>query len=182
MAFALYRKSNNEVMKWSAIQQFLEADPIYYGVAVDPVTPDGTEVRDRSGAEPGPMRQLGFAKIYVPGTNTMRNATQGEIDGFEVGTQTDRKGQDLELAQGYFDETNRFTSPVIRKILKALVKMIVNEHNTMAARFNALRAEMLAASNLADLKARVTANTQNFPVRTLGQAKTALLRELQPGD
>lgn len=182
MAFALYRKSSNEVLKWSGTQQFSEADSVYFGVAIDPVTPDGTEVRDRSGPEPGPLRQLGFAKIYVPGTNTIHNATQLEIDGFAAFDLGDRQAQDKELAQGYFDEASRFTSPVIRKILKALVKLIVNEHNTMAARFNELRAEMLAASNLADLKARIGANTQDFPVRTLVQAKNALLNELQPND
>ena len=84
MTTALYRLSSNEVIKISVKnQQFAERDTAFWGVLTDPTTPDGTNVRNESTDPPGPLRELGFAKIAEPGLNNVRNATQLEIDTFE---------------------------------------------------------------------------------------------------
>jgi hypothetical protein len=182
MASCLYRKSSNEALKWHLTQLFSDADPIYFGVAIDPLTPDGTTVRDTTIDPPGPRRVLGQAKIYVPGSNTIQNATQVEIDGWAAFETSDQNNQDTELAAGMLNKATRFSNKTVRKAFAAMLKRIVSENNLMATQWNAFRAEVVAANNLGDLKTRVANNTNDAPIRTIIQARAALLGDLDPND
>ena len=162
MSTALYRISSNEVLKVSLKDQaFSDRDTAVFGVLTDPTTPDGTDVRDQSGAESGPLRVLGFAKIAEPGGNNVRNATQPEIDGFAASQIDDDNQLDADQAADLGDTHAQF-----RKVFKSILKGIVRENNIMSARFNELRAEMIAASSFADQQTRVTNNTSDAPTRT----------------
>lgn len=182
MASCLYRKSSNEVLKWHLTQPFNDADFTYFGVAIDPLTPNGTTVRDTTIDPPGPRRALGQAKVYVPGSNTIQNATQGEIDSWAAFEVSDQNDQDLELAQGMLDNTARFSNKTIRKAFTALLKRIIAENNTMATQWNFFRAEVASANSLSALKSGVANNTSDAPIRTIAQAKTALMNDLDPND
>ena len=128
MATVLYRKNGDEVLKISLRDQpFTEADTTYFGVLTNPSFPDGTDTRERlPDGNLGPARQLGFAKIAIPGTNTVRNATQAEIDAWAAAEQEDEDLQDAADADSLF-----MTHPQFRKVLKALVKLLVAEINTL---------------------------------------------------
>jgi len=174
----LYRISSNEVIKISTRGQlFSDRDTTFWGVLTDPSLPDGNEVRDNSSSPPGPLRVLGFAKFAVVGTNTVRNATQTEIDGFAAPETDDDNQQDADRAADLGD-----THPQFRRTFKAVLKGIVRENNIMAGRYNALRAEMLAATSLSDLQTRVTNNTQDAPTRTNQQAFDAVRTDVDKAD
>lgn len=64
-----------------------------------------------------------------------------------------------------------------RKIV-ALVGLILDEFNTHAARQSVLVAQILAASSLADLKTRVTANVNPIPQRTRAQLIGAIKNKI----
>jgi hypothetical protein len=122
----------------------------------------------------GPLRQFGFAKIAVG--STVRNATQAEIDGFAGLEATDEAAMDAADAA-----TEIQTHPRQRKVFKALVKRIIAENNLQATWVNDFAAQVAAASNLADLKSRVS-SLGTLPTRTLQQALTALLNDISPND
>lgn len=118
MATALYRINGGEVLKISPRNQpFAERDPAFWGVLVDPLLPDGTDVRAKldDGLQ-GPLRVLGLAKIALAGSNTVRNATQPEIDGFAVAEQADEAAMDAEDARRFFDH------PRFGKVFDALLE------------------------------------------------------------
>lgn len=179
MATALYRLSSNEVLKISSKNQmFGDRDSAYYGVLVAPSLPDGATVREAfPGGTFGPFRVLGYAKIAEPGINTVRNATQGEIDGFAGAEAADEAALDATEAQRLLQ-----TDPTFRKAMKALVKRIVAENNNQSTEWNALRAEIAAATSFADMKTRIAASTADLPIRTLPQALTALVNDVSASD
>jgi len=163
---ALYRKSSNEVIKISLKgQPFTDADSQFWGVLTDPLLPDGNEVRDGSTELLGPLRVLGFAKYADVSLNTVRNATQTEIDTCQSLQDDDENQQDANHAADMGD-----AHPQFRKLIKSILKGIVRENNILANRYNEMRAEMLAASSLANLQNRVQNNTSDAPVRTNQQA------------
>ncbi len=176
MATAQYRVSSNEVIKISIPNQIFIEDT-FWGVLTDPILTDGNQVRDVSGPDVGPLRVLGFAKIAVPGTNTIRNATQVEIDSFQAFEDADDNIKDRDRA-GELGTLH----PRWRKLVKAILKAAVRENNIMANRYNELRAEMLAASSLNNLQTRILNNTQNVPTRTNEQAYDAISDDVNEND
>ncbi len=90
---------------------------------------------------------------------------------------TDEALQDASSAGTLIDIHPRW-----RKVFKALLKRIIAENNANAAQWNAFRAEVAGSTSLASLKAGVAANTSDLPTRTLAQAVSALLGDLDPGD
>lgn len=123
---AFYRLRTGEVIAVArkrtdgTIQDWLSRDPtlvMYFGQAVDPFTPDGDNVVDRSQAQLGPPWQLGFAKYYDVRTNTVRNATQAEIDTYGGGEDEDEKDRDVDGAKEFMK-----THPQHRKMIQALFK------------------------------------------------------------
>lgn len=120
---ALYRISTGEVLKISFNgQTFSDRDQTYYGVLTDPSRPDGNDATDASGN----FRVLNFAKFAVVATNTVRNATQGEIDAFSTGETTDQNAQDATQASSLLQ-----THPQLRKAFKAICQLVVDELNIL---------------------------------------------------
>lgn len=124
---ALYRITTNEVVKISLSgQPFSDRNATYWGVLTDPVLPDGNQVRQVINGGFGPLRTLGFAKFAVVGSNTVRNATQPEINAFSTGETTDANAMDASEASNICN-----THPRFRKAIKAIVKLTVDELNIL---------------------------------------------------
>lgn len=176
---ALYRVSSLEVVKISVVGQlFADRDQARWGVLTDPALPDGRDTREVNGdGTLGPLRALGFSKVAVLGSNTVRNATGPEIATFAPAQAADEAAQDVAEAGRMLTAHPRF-----RRLLKAMLKRIIAENNAQAAQWNAFRAQVSAASSLSDLKTRVANNTTDIPTRTLAQAVTALQGDLSPND
>lgn len=178
MATALYRISSGECIKISQKDQpFSDRDVTYWGVLTDPTLPDGTDTHDLSGAEPGVLRVLGWSKIAVPGSNTVRNALQVEIDTFATAELDDEGQQDADQAADLAE-----THPRFRRLVRSMLRGIVRENNIMAERFNTLRAEILAATSLSNLQSRIETNTQDAPIRTNQQAFDAIRTDVTKDD
>lgn len=178
MTTALYRLSSNEVLKISLRgQAFSERNTAIFGVLTDPAVPNGTEIREEINGVFGSVRILGFSKIAVSGTNTVRNATAGEIATFAAAETADENTLDADAVARWID-----THPRYRKIFKALLKRIIAENNQAAVQWNLLRVQIGAATNLSNLQSRVAANTADLPQRTLAQAVTALFGDISSGD
>lgn len=178
MTTALYRISSSEVLKISPLDQpFDDRDTVFFGVLVDPATPDGTDVRDMSGPVPGPLRVLGLAKHADVGANIARNSTQAEIDTYAPAELDDNNQQDADRAADYGDTHLQW-----RKLIKSILKGVVRENNIMATRYNELRAQVLAATSLADFQTRVQNNTSDAPTRTNQQAFDAIRNDVSKND
>lgn len=67
------------------------------------------------------------------------------------------------------------------KVLRALAAVLVDEINILRGWLVSFKAEVAAATNLADLKTRV-AGLPNTPDRTLAQAKTAVANKISSGN
>jgi hypothetical protein len=191
---ALYRINGGEVIKLrDTVQTFQPlVDTGLWAVLTDPTTPDGLDVRDESGDESGPLKELGFAKIAEPlvGPNgNVRNATAGEITAFIAAETVD--GNDLDAAQA---SQMADIDPVLRKIFKALLKQLIAEIfegsnvkvHEMIAQWEQHKADIASASNLGALKT----STAALPVVaadlkttvTLAQAVTKLKADILPDD
>lgn len=94
---ALIRRRSGEVLKIARpnvkglLQGFADADPTMFITRTDDdglSLVDGFDVRERlPNGDLGSMRQLGFGKILVG--NEIRNASQGELNGFGAEEQLD---------------------------------------------------------------------------------------------
>lgn len=176
---ALYRLRSGEVGKISLKgQPFSDRNPAYWGVVTDPILPDGSVVRvSLPDGTLGPMRVLGVAKHYVGIGQEIRNATQAEIDTYAAAAAEDEQRQDADRVGQLFE-----THPQWRKVFKALIKRILAVTNAHAKQHNALRAQIAAATNLANLQQRVAANTADLPTPTLAQALVALRSDISKDD
>jgi len=125
---------------------FGNIDSRFYGVCTDPLTPDG--------------KDLAIPKIYVSASNTVRNATPDEIANFLVAEEADAILLARYQAESYAEE-----HPVTRKVMRALVQIMVNEINFLRSGIRQLHPSQAA----------------NFPDRTLEQAKTAMLNIISGG-
>lgn len=118
----LYRISSGEVCDISVSDsQFLEFDATYFGVLTDPPFPDGNEWRTPQGT-----RGLGYTKINDNGT--VRNATQQEIDGFDLYVESDENARIAENAKSLMQN-----DPKYRRIFIALIKELVDQLNVLRA-------------------------------------------------
>jgi len=194
MATALYRKNGGEGIKWSAINQpFSEADSNFFGVLTDPLTPDGTDTREPLPLVPGqarygPRRQLGWAKIAIPATNTWRNATQAEIDLFD-----DAEGQD-EQALDAVDARRGFERhPMLARVMWSLIRMLVNNSNQQNARINLITSQwasmktiMASGATVAQMRTQIAALpaiAANLPdTRTAISVAQAIRDDIQDAD
>jgi hypothetical protein len=132
----LYRKNGGEVMGVSSeADSYANVDATYYGVATDPGTPDGAS--------------LDPAKIWDD--PNVRNATAPEIAAFSAAEAVDTNLQDRQKAKDLLD-----SQPQMRKVLRSLVEVIIDEINTLRA-----------LHSLGD--------------RTLTQAKTEILNKIDAG-
>jgi len=182
----LYRISSGEVVKISTKgQTFSDRDTTYWGVLTDPNLPDGTKVFDPADVGLTP-RALDFAKIW-DGTD-VRNATQAELDGFAAPETDDENTQDAAAADDFLQ-----THPRFRKIFKAMLKRIIAENNTQAAKTNDLivaqwnqfKTDVASSANLGQLQTAVAALPTiagDLPTRTLAQAVTALTSDISKDD
>lgn len=150
MTTALYRTSSNEVVKISLINQsFSDRDATYWGVLTDPTLADGDQAVDSSGN----LRVLGIAKIALPGSNTIRNATQAEIDTFAGFQTTDESAQDAAEAINLFQ-----THPRFRKAFKAIVKLTVDELNILRGQIIGVGTVVWDAPNMANASGATSPN------------------------
>lgn len=173
MATALYRISSNEVVKISlANQAWPLVDATFWAVLTDPAFPDGTAVLDPN----GDLRVLGFSKFADVGGNTVRNATQPEIDTFAPAQVDDENQQDATAADDIF-----FSNPRFRKLMTAYSDIIKDEFNAVRHWIADFKVEVANATNLGDLKARV-AQLPDTPDRTLAQLKTAIRNRISKDD
>ncbi len=189
MPTALYRIDGGEVLKISvAGQSFSESDPTYFGVLVDPTLTDGPDVTEVVDGVLGPMRVLGFAKIALPGSNTIRNATQGEIDAFAPAEAAWRDALDATQAL-----TSINNHPRWRKVFKALLKRLISlfnttngKTNTMITQWEQYKADLAAAGSLAAIKTAVNGYSHinpNLPDSlTLQNAIDALQNDVSSSD
>lgn len=178
MSTLLYRNNSFEVIKVSVFDQSWDVDTNFFTIVSDPLLPDGPAVvEDLPDGSQGPRRQLGFSKHYDVGSNTGRNSTQPEIDGYAALQTTDDNQLDADQATADVELNLR-----IRKVVKSIIKGAVREHNIISTHYNELRAEILAATNFNDLKTRVGANTTDAPLRTNAQAFNAVLADIDPND
>jgi hypothetical protein len=74
--------------------------------------------------------------------------------------------------------TTKLTSDA--KLARALVSVLIDELNDARAWITSFKAEVAAATTLADLKTRV-ASLPAMPARTLAQAKTAIANKIDGG-
>ncbi len=136
----LYRIIGGEVLGASTDQSFPDRDQSRFGVLTDPLIPDG--------------KDLAVKKIALPGSNTVRNATAGEITTMNAAlttevTETQRLGAknllDTVIPQGKYN--------------RALLEIFLSE-------FNIIRTH--AALGLAP--------------RTANQLKNAIRNKIDSGD
>ena len=126
MATVLYRKDGGEVIKISKKDQgFEDADPDFYGVMKNPRFWNGTDIRQEAldprdpNAEIGPLRQEGFAKIAIPRSNLVRNATSVEISMWKECEQREQKGRDCKSARERIT-----TDPIEGRLFSGLLKLL----------------------------------------------------------
>ncbi len=87
----------------------------------------------------------------------------------------------FDLTQGRADAASIFNATTAQaKANKAIVQLVVDELNLLRQRDTDLRAQIAAASTLADLKTRVSSMTA-LSARTLSQALTAIQAAIGSG-
>jgi len=126
MITVLYRIHHGEVIKISTKgQQFTDINPMHFAVLVDPDLPDGNETVNKTSDNPQP-RELGYAKIADPESNLVRDADQAEIDNMIQAQIEDDDVMDKLFARAFMNDHPRF-----KKLMKATVKILVEEINAV---------------------------------------------------
>jgi len=176
----LYRISSGEVLKISTKGQIFDrVNNDLFGYMIDPSFPDGTDNREMlQSSVMGPLRELGYQKIAIPGSDLVRNATQGEIDGFEAFKIDDDNLQDEVGAKQFL-----ITHPRFRKIFVGILKLLVDQlleksnvkQNEMITQWNSFKSGLAGASNIAQIKAGVAA----LPTIDPDLAETATLQQIR---
>jgi len=179
---ALFRINGGEVLKIAKtqpstgrLQTFSDRDVVVFGVLDDPILPDGDQVRDTTSGAIGPLRVLGFAKIFA-GPSTVQNATQVEIDGWAALQLDDDNQLDANLAKNYFQDNQTF-----RKVFTALADILKNELNDASVTTNSILDAIDAANNLGDVKTAI-ALIPDRPIRTLVQLRTSMINRISKDD
>ena len=101
--------------------------------------------------------------------------TQGERDAVDAALAAANLASQRARAKGIFDSTASDG-----KVLKAIVLLLIDELNDLRGWLVDFKAEVAAASNLADLKTRV-AGLPNMTDRTSAQARTAIRGKIDNG-
>lgn len=209
MSTALCRVNGNKVHAISEQNQVWQFDDEFFYMMFDPELPDGTQVReiiveqveveviDEDGVPQtrvittttfGPYDALGFAKIAEPGTNTIRNATQEEIDSWDALEALDDLAQDAKRAR-----VQLVNHPLMARAFKALIRMIIANEERANARYNEHASQwaafvnaMTSAATIAQIRtgmASVTPPPANLPENyDLQQILQNLLDDILPGD
>lgn len=140
----LYRLNGGRV-EGATVDTYQGIDTRFWGVATNPTVINGTDI--------------GIPKIHDNGT--IRDATQAERDNFAIAEAHD----DLLLARlnasAYMD-----TNPVLRKVMRGLVQVMVNEINTLRLVVRTIHPGVAG----------------QLPDRTLAQAKQAIIDIINSGD
>ena len=171
----LYRINGGEVIKISEQGQlFDERNITYWGVVTDPNFPDGADIWDENEDIPE-LRILGFAKIFN-GVDTVRNATQAEIDNFALAEDEDEKQQDADGAVEILEIHPRF-----RKLMIACASILVDEFNILRKWDRDFKNEVSQALNLSNFKTRV-GSLPDLNDRSLSQLKTAIKNRISKDD
>ena len=111
--FVLYRKNGGEVLGASKhADAYTSVDPVYFGMLIDPAFPDGVDI--------------GVRKFAIPIGNTVRNATQIEMDNWPVAEAADDNLAARVKAKLAFTD-----DPQMRKILRAFASIVLDEINTL---------------------------------------------------
>lgn len=186
----LYRIRTGEVLKISSQgQTFADRAAAVFGVLADPTFLDGTDTRRTlAGGVLGPAREAGWSKIVVVATNTVRNATQVEIDGFAAGEQADTDAQDAARVAVVIQ-----SHPHWRRALKPLVRKLHAGYAASAAKTNAhlqqwadYKAAVAApGSTLATIKAATAAMpaiAPNLPTPTFDQVWADIFGDVRSTD
>ncbi len=109
----LYKKTSNQAVKLSSDPNaFDNFDPVFFDTITDPTLPNGAD--------------LAIPKIKQ-GT-TIQNATGTEILGFPVHDAADQVLMDRTSAINSYD-----LDPITKKVLKAIVQLMLDEINTLRA-------------------------------------------------
>lgn len=151
--FAYYRVSSGEVLGIRHVDDpenpyadIATTHPGAYGIITNPNLPDGILLRDQSSAIPGPIRQLGFAKHYDSGSNTIRNSTQPEIDTYGPAERAWRSEEARDRARDLLDH------PQWGKLFTAVVDVIRDETTRSPGQRRAL------GQLKADIRSRISEN------------------------
>lgn len=175
----LYRKRSGQVLGASTDPSaYSAADPAYFGVATDPLAPDGTDLRP--------------PKVYEPLINTMRLATQAEIDGFALAEYQDRwlQERDLMLSEiaiegdgnTLHDIGNLTQRAQWRYVIRAL-NQAINQLNTLRQWVTTLKAHANAGTNYGAFRTLVLSlpDLPDLPTITKSQAITDYTAEWDKG-
>jgi hypothetical protein len=121
MATVLYRVSSGEVIRVSTSNEpFNSVDLGYFGVLSDPNFPDGMALQETlANGTKGPFRQLGFAKIADAALGQVRNATQAEIDLFQVERLLDDEELREETAVDFI-----LSHPVMKRVFELVLEEV----------------------------------------------------------
>ena len=132
----------------------------------------GITVHDRV---KGIMRKFPYVKWNDP-SNEPIEMTQANKDAFNVAAALAREAALRTSAKRKFNGQT-----VDGQVLRALVKVLINESNTLRAWITNFKTETANASNLTNFKTRV-AGLPSLSSRTLAQAKTAIQNSISSGD
>lgn len=154
--WVLYRLSSGEVTGISDTNNFAldlrETGKL--SVTVNPTITDGVEFRN-----PSLRRELGYSKIYDAGI--VRNATQQEIDTFQIAEANDYAQILVDQAKNYFQNDGKF-----RRIMKAFASIILDELNRNRTWQRDFKDAVAASTSLTDFQSRVAA-LQGLPDKSL---------------
>ncbi len=142
----VYRVSSGEVVRITTGSTYNEENRFGFALVVNPIFDDGQVWLDPN----YDYRVFGYAKIYVSGSNTVRNATQAEISGFLSAAEDDEKQNFADLAENHIQN-----DPQFRRIMKALSAIIANEFNDRKALHDAILDAAANAADFADFKNRM---------------------------
>jgi hypothetical protein len=110
----MYRISGGEVLVASTTQDFAERDATRFGVLTDPTLTDGAD--------------MAVKKIAIPGTNTVRNATAGEITTMATALAAELLADRRAAAKAVLD-----ASTATGQILRAIIEGTVSQLNVIRA-------------------------------------------------
>ncbi len=142
---ALYRKNGGEVLGISVDSNaYIGIDPTYFGSIVDPTVLNGADL---------------ITPKHYDGVTTIRNATANEITTSAAATLTDINLQQRDLAIFRLQ-----TDPVLRKVLRAIVSIMVTQ-------LNLIRSHVDSTASPASPLSQITQN----------QAVTAIVNAINAG-